>query len=95
MSIIPEQAGGTEIATNQVSVGTSATLLAARRVPRGTIQITNLGTVDVFVGGPGVTTSNGHLLAGVKGTTITLPTGSAVYAIVGTGTQSVSIVEVF
>lgn len=93
--IFLENAGGTELAASQVTVGTSPTLLVARRSPRGSVTVINLGTVDVWLGGSGVTATTGILLAGVKGQTVTLSTSAAVYAVVGTGTQAVSVAEVF
>lgn len=83
------------LATAQVSVGTTATLLAAARVGRGSIMLTNLGTVDTWIGGSGVTTTTGVLLVGTKGATLTIPTSAAVYGIVATGTNSISVSEVF
>lgn len=83
------------IATGQASVGTTigGTLIAAEREGRGAITIVNGGTTDVFVGLAGLTASNGVLLAGVKGQTLTLRTQAAIYGIVGSGSETVSFVE--
>lgn len=87
---------GTEnMATGQATAATTSTLLVPARVGRSAVTITNLGTTDVFVGNTGVTTATGQLLAGVKGTSLTLPTGAAIYGVVSTGSQAVSFVETF
>lgn len=77
--------------TAQVSVGTTATLLAAAADGRDSVIVTNMGTVDVFIGDANVTTSNGALLAGVKGTTLIIPATTALYGRVAAGTQAVSV----
>lgn len=79
--------------TGQATVGTSATLIAAARPGRKDIVIINHSTVDVYVGGAGVTTSTGALLIGVKGAGLTITTEGPVYGIVGSGTEPVSYVE--
>lgn len=83
------------LATNQATIATTATQIAAARSGRGSITITNLGTTDVFIGLAGVTTATGLLLAGVKGTAITVHYNGAIYGIVGTGTQAVSYAETY
>lgn len=81
-------------ATSQVSVGTSATLIAAARLGRNAITITNAGTTAVWIGNAGVTVATGTLLAGVVGASITIPTQAAEYAVAGSA-QTVSILETF
>lgn len=83
------------IATNQVSVGTSATLIAAARSGRQSIVITLTAATVLYVGTSGVTTGNGLFVAGVVGQTITLETAAAVYGIVASGTLTVSYLENF
>ena len=87
--------GAASIATAQVSVTTASTLIAALRAGRSNITIINLGTTAVFIGVTGVTTATGLLLAGVVGASITIPTSAAIYGIVASGTQSVSVLETF
>jgi hypothetical protein len=87
--------GAANIATNQVSIGTSATQVVPVNATRRGVSITNLGTTDVWVGAAGVTTATGDLLAGSKGASVFIPTTAAVYAIVGIGTQAVSFMEVY
>lgn len=83
------------VATGQVSIGATATLIAAARPGRSSVTIVNGGTTDVFIGGSGVTTTTGMLLSGTKGQLITIPTSGAVYGVVATGTESVSEMEAF
>ncbi len=83
--------------TSQVSVASTAngTQLTAANSSRSGIQITNLSSTDIYVGeqATGLTTSNGHLLLGTKGASISFSTTSAVYAIASTGSATVSILE--
>jgi hypothetical protein len=86
--------GSSNLATNQVSVGTSATQIVPARAGRGAVTITNLGTNDVWLGVSGVTVGNGHLLLGAKGSSVTIPTNAAVFGIAGVA-QSVSFLETY
>lgn len=86
------EVGGVLNSTGQVSVGNTATQIIAAGT-RQAVLITNpSSTVTVFIGGSGVTTGNGQEL--LPGNSLTLPVVSAVFAIVATGTQTVSFVEV-
>jgi hypothetical protein len=92
--------GSAAFATSQVSVASTATLIAAARtgVPgtgRIAISITNAGTTAVYIGGAGVTTSTGTLLVGIAGTTLTFDTTAAVYGIVASTAQTVTVLETF
>ena len=79
-------------ATGQVSVGATATQIIAANTARAGILITNPSTsVTVYVGLSGVTAATGAILG--PGTSMTLPTVSAVYGIVATSTQTVSYIE--
>ncbi len=83
-------------AHGQVSVGTTATLIAAARTGRKNILVLNEGTTDVRIGvSSAVTTGTGLLLVGAKGQGILLDGGAAVYGIVGSGSQVVSCWEAF
>jgi hypothetical protein len=82
--------------TNQVSVGTAATLIAARRPGRIAITIINLGTTQVAVGNSGsVATGTGAPLVGIAGASLTIPTQAEVWGIVATGSQGVGVVETY
>jgi hypothetical protein len=85
--------GGSNLATAQVSVGVTATLVAAARPSRVAVSVTNAGAVDVFCGGPTVTITTGDLLTGTKGSTKAYQTNTALYCIVGSGTQIVTVAE--
>lgn len=80
---------------NQIMVGTSVTLLVPAREGRRAVVLINHGTTDVFLGGDGVTTTTGLLLAGARGAGIVVPTDVAVYGIVATGTQRISYAELY
>ena len=81
------------ITINQVSIGASATVIAA--VPPGTtaVVLTNTGTAPVFVGtGGGVTTANG--LGVPPNGVVTIPgfpgsKGVTLYGIVASGTNPI------
>lgn len=83
------------IATGQVSVGTAATLIVAARAARQSVTIIQEGTTLVRVGASGVTLTTGVPLPGTAYSQLDLPGGAAIYGIVGTGSQTVSFVEVF
>lgn len=87
--------GTGSIANNQVSVTTTSGAVVAARSGRRSLLIVNHGTTDVYLGTGTVTTSNGILLTGTKGASISIPTAAAVNGIVGSGTQTVSYIEVF
>lgn len=80
--------------TSQVTVADSATLLAAVRRGRRKIKVVNLGTTAVYLGNSAVATTTGVLLTGAVGAEREIETNEAVYAVVASGTQAVSIVEV-
>lgn len=79
----------------QVSVASTATLIAAQRTTRQLISIVNTTTTAIYIGGSGVTTTTGQLLPGVVGASITVPTTAALYGIVATGTATVTEAETY
>jgi hypothetical protein len=83
------------LATNQVSVGATATLIVAARTGRKNVTIFQEGSVLVRVGASGVTTATGVPLVGVQGSNIIIEGGQAIYGIVAAGTQTVSFMEVY
>ena len=87
--------GSASIATNQVTVSSTATLIAATRSTRRGVIITNLGSTAIYIGTSGVTTANGSLLVGTAGAAIFIPTIADVYGIVAAGTQAVSYMETY
>ena len=83
------------LATGQVNVTISATQIVPARSGRKEVTIVNNSTIMVYLGGSGVTTSTGLLLAGVAGQGITITGGAAVYGIVASGSEPVSFLEVY
>lgn len=79
----------------QVSVGATATLIAASRASRALLTVVNTTTTAIYLGGSGVTTSTGQLLPGVVGASLTVPGTFALYGIVATGTATVTEAEVY
>jgi len=88
-------AGSPNFNTGQASAGANAAVLVPARSGRNSVTIENLGTTDVFLGPSGVSATSGHLLPGVKGATITIPTSAAIYGVAATGTQAISFMETY
>jgi hypothetical protein len=98
------------VSSSQVSVGTSATLVASGEIrdsiyPPGhpteenrtvSVRIKRpAGTTDVYIGGPGVTTASGYLWGGSEAPLdLILEPGEVLYAVVATGTQAVHVLRV-
>lgn len=82
-------------ANNQVSVTTTSATIVSSRAGRRSVLIVNHGTTDVYLGTGTITTSNGLLLAGVKGASVSIPTSQAINAIVASGTQTISYLEIY
>jgi hypothetical protein len=85
-TIANQPVGATNFAPAQVSVGTSATSIAAARAGaigtgRVSITITNTTTTPIFLGGSGVTATTGQLLPGIVGASVTLNTTAAIFGI--------------
>lgn len=76
----------------QVSVGTTATLLAAADNINRVVYVHSLSNTAVYLGGSDVTTSNGFIFEKDDGyLSLTIPIGETLYAVVTTGTETVSI----
>lgn len=84
--------GGSTITTGQVSVATSATLIAAARTSRQKITLSPTSSVVYYVGAAAVTTTTGMYVP--AGASITLDTAAAVYA-VGTATVTITFAEFY
>lgn len=83
------------IASSQTSVTSSGVQIAASG-HRRRITITNTTTTAVYIGATGVTTSTGHLLAGVVGQTLVLAgTQDAIFGIVASTAATVTVLEEF
>lgn len=81
------------LSTNQVSVSTTPTLIAPAGAGREAVTIVNGAAVDVFLGGPTVSTTTGVLLAGTKGQALTFFTTSPIYGVVAAATSPVSYAD--
>lgn len=87
--------GVNNLNTNQVSVTSSATLVAAARPGRQSATVENTGTNPLYCGSnASVTTGTGMLLPGILGAAVTFETSASIYCI-GVSTQIVSYMEVF
>jgi hypothetical protein len=80
-----------------VNIGTTATLLVETSVGRDgqTVLIQNPANgVNVFIGGEGVTASSyGAICASGASFSIDLKNGETLYAVVATGSQTVSVMR--
>lgn len=85
--------GGAAIATGQVSVGTSPTLIVAARPGRQEVTVTPTASTVFYVGATGVTTTTGLYVP--AGQSVTIKTGAAVYGVVASGTLLVSEIELY
>ena len=81
--------------TGQYTASATAGQVVASNRNRTGLLITNIGTVDVYVGASGVTTGTGILLPGVKGSSISIPSVDAVSVITGSSTSVISYMEIF
>lgn len=85
---------GSSFNVGQVSVGAAATLIVAQNTGRKAVVVTNTSTTAVYVGAnKNVTTSNGQLLPGVVGASLSIPSTSAIYGIVATGSETVTFLD--
>lgn len=84
---------GATLNTNQISIGSTSTLIIAANTNRKRLVLINMGTTNVFIGNIGVTIGTGQLLLGIAGYVIPLYFTGAVYGIVGTGTQTIAYLE--
>lgn len=81
--------------TSQVSVGTSATLVASILPTRRQIMVTTLGTAQVYCGSDNtVSAATGMPIANVAFSSISLPTTAAVWCIAASA-QTVAVAESF
>lgn len=81
------------LACAQVSVGTSATLLAQGESDGTRVTLLNKGAADVFLGPSGVTTTAGLALAAGASFATLLEPGENIYGIVASGTCTVHVLR--
>lgn len=86
--------GSAAIATGQVSVGTTATLIAAARTLRQRITVTVTTAVGCAFGNSGVTLTTGYPLAAVAGASDTTDTTAALYGVCAS-TATVGYKEIY
>ena len=84
--------GGSTLATGQIALGTTSTLIAAARTARQKITISPTSATLFYVGATGVTAANGLYVA--AGASITLDTQAAVYG-VAPSAVTVSYIELY
>jgi hypothetical protein len=78
--------------STQTSVGTTATLVVAADNVHRNVYIHALSNTEVYLGGSNVTTSNGFILEKDDGyLAVTIPQNETLYAVVSTGTETVSV----
>lgn len=83
-----------ELTATQVTVATTATLLAAANPNRKFIEINNVGAASVFIGGSGVTTTTGHAIqTATKHQQSGSVSTAAIYGIVASSTNVVTVLE--
>jgi len=82
------------VTSNQVSVGTTATLIFTADTDGNLIYLTMADNGNVHLGGAGVTTSTGMRIehaTGMQPIEIKLGAGEALYGVTGTGTEVVTV----
>lgn len=85
------------LATGQVTVGLTATLICPARPGRRSIVLRNVtGTARVFAGATtGVTPANGMLIVGAEGDGLVISGSTAVYGIASGSAQVISFAETY
>jgi hypothetical protein len=82
------------VTSNQVSVGTTATLIFTADTDGNLIYLTMADSGNVHLGGAGVTTSTGMRIehgSAMHPIEIKLGAGEALYGVTGTGTEVVTV----
>jgi type II secretory pathway component PulC len=88
--------GTGNLAAAPVTVGATATLIAAARAGRQTVTVTNEGTTAIrYSSNASMTSAQGALLPGVLGASVTLNFQGALYGITASGSQQVSVSELY
>jgi hypothetical protein len=86
-------AGSPNLATGQITINTTATVISTTRTTRRSITVVNHGTTSIFLGGSTVSTTTGVLLIGVAGAAVTFNVTGTISGIVTSGSQQVSFEE--
>jgi hypothetical protein len=96
-SSVPNFRNTTKFGTGQAALSTSPAQLAGPRPGRSCFKVTNTSdSVDVYIGNSAsVSVLNGDLLPAGKGQWVSYPTASAMWAVVSSGTPTVTWSEVY
>ena len=78
---------------NQYTVSTVPVQVAAQKLGRLELVITNLGVTPVYLGNSSVTYTTGQLLPGIVGASFVTSTHANVFAVVAVGSQSIAVSE--
>ena len=90
----PSPIGGSSILTAQGTITVGGVLVADAEPTRIAITVEQMGTVDVYIGGPTVTSATGMLLVGVRGASLTLATTAELWGITASGSAAVCTMEI-
>ena len=77
----------------EVSVATTATVIASGDSDGCVATIKNVGSADVYLGGSSVTTANGVALGASAAMSFDLDAGEKLYGIVATGTNAIRVMR--
>jgi hypothetical protein len=87
-------AGAEIFTTAQFALSTTATMIAAANPKRRAVVVIKTGNRDIFLGPTNtVTATTGALFAGSRGGSATLHVTGEVWAVLGNGTETVTILE--
>jgi len=87
------------VGSNQVTVGSSTPVLLAQAAvsfapgPVASVLISNGSGAAIFLGGSGVTASNGSQLAASTAITLWLFPGDSLYAVTASSTSTVGVLQ--
>lgn len=81
------------VASSQISVGTGTPTALATEGDGESVVVTNLGTGPIYLGSDTVTSTTGLQVVANQVVTVGLGLGDLLYAVSGTGTQSVHVLR--
>jgi len=84
-------------AVKQVTVASTGggTEIVPAKAGRKRVRIRQLGTIVVWLGKSGVTTTTGYNLPGTAGSEVTIETTEAIQGLAASTTQAVAVIEEF
>jgi len=83
------------VLSSSINIGTSPTKIPSSNLTeRKTLTIRNNGSNTIFIGGSGVTTTDGYPLKPNESMDIDLDAGATLYGIVASGTEDLRVLEV-